>query len=123
MNGKRIPFIHLYPMQLLKFLTALFNSGMGYSAINTVKSALATLVTLPGGQPLGKHPTVLRYIKELEVPWLHERDFRNAAHSAQVQLNLQLLRHLKGLNLSTLTRKQLTLKVTVLLALLSGQRL
>ena len=48
--------------QVVEFLTQLFQTGLGYSAINTARSALSSIVTL-GHVPLGEHPMIKRFLK------------------------------------------------------------
>ena len=40
----------------IEFLVSLYNSGLGYSAINTACSALSTVLILQNGRKFGKHP-------------------------------------------------------------------
>ena len=103
--------------EVLNFLTALFRSGLGYSAINTAKSALASLVVLPMGQVLGKDPVVMRYMKGI-----FEKRPSLPRYSATWDVSL-VLQHLQGMDMNTVSLKQLTMNMTVLLALLTGQQL
>ena len=41
----------------------LFCSGLGYSAVNTARSALSSIVTLNDGSKFGGHPLVCRCLK------------------------------------------------------------
>ena len=50
---------------MLTFLTDLFETGFGYSAIHTAKSALAAIVQLPDGPKLGSHPLIAWFMKGL----------------------------------------------------------
>ena len=47
---------------VLEFLNELFQEGLGYSAINTARSALSTIVYC-NGFPVGSHPLVIRFVK------------------------------------------------------------
>ena len=47
----------------IEFLTSLFNKGLGYSAINTARSALSTVITVPNYATFGTHPLVTRFLK------------------------------------------------------------
>ena len=40
----------------IDFLASLYEEGLGYSAINTARSALSSVLTLPGNVTFGKHP-------------------------------------------------------------------
>mgnify|MGYP002804058519 FL=1 len=47
----------------IEFFTELFNLGVGYSAINTARSALSTTILPIAGIPFGKDPLVCRFLK------------------------------------------------------------
>ena len=47
----------------LEFLTSLFRQGLGYSAINTARSALSAIITLGEKTTFGEHPLVTRFMK------------------------------------------------------------
>ena len=49
--------------KVIEFLTELFHTGLGYSAINTARSALSSVILLPGGRPVGEHPPYLSFSK------------------------------------------------------------
>ncbi|PFX19085.1 hypothetical protein AWC38_SpisGene16515 [Stylophora pistillata] len=51
------------PAQVLDFLTDLFEQGLGYSAMNTVKSPLSQVLHSPTGVPFGELPTVKQFLK------------------------------------------------------------
>lgn len=101
----------------IEFLASLYEEGLGCSAINTARSALSSVLTLPGNVTFGNHPLVSRFLKgvfELKpsLPRYH--------HIWDVSV---VLEHLKTLEpVSTLDLKVLTLKLTMLLCLLTGQR-
>ena len=42
--------------QGVEFLVTLFRSGLGYSAVNTARYALSSIVTLNDGSKFGEHP-------------------------------------------------------------------
>ena len=46
-----------------EFLTGLFNSGVGYSVINTARSALSSIIQMPNGVSFGKLPLITRLLK------------------------------------------------------------
>lgn len=55
---------------LLEFLTVLFKAGLGYSAINTARSAVSAIV-FSDSVSLGSHPLIVRFMKgvfELRTP-------------------------------------------------------
>ena len=41
-----------------EFLTRLFNSGVGYSVVNTARSALSSIIQMPHGVSFGKLPLI-----------------------------------------------------------------
>ena len=47
----------------IEFLTFLFESGLGYSALNTARSALSAILPLFNGIKFGEHPLVGRFLK------------------------------------------------------------
>ena len=101
----------------IDFLASLYEDGLGYSAINTARSALSSVLTLPGNVTFGNHPLVTRFLKgvfELK-PSLPRY---NRIWDVSVVLG-----HLKTLEpVYALDLKALTLKLTMLLCLLTGQR-
>lgn len=90
---------------------------MGYSAINTARSALSSVLDLPGANTFGTHPLVTRFLKgvfEL-TPSLP----RNTT-IWDVRTVLQYLKPLHPI--PKLSLKTLTKKLTTLLCLLTGQQ-
>ena len=102
---------------VLNFLTELFETGIGYSAINTAKSALTAIVQLPNGQKLGSHPLMLRFMKGI-----FEKRPSLPRYSTTWDV-ASVLDYLKAMELKTLGLKELTMKLALLLCLLTGQRL
>ena len=47
----------------IDFLASLYEKGLGYSAINTARSALSSVLDLPGGNAFGTHPLLTRFLK------------------------------------------------------------
>jgi hypothetical protein len=100
----------------LSFLLSLFNQGLGYSAINSARSALSTCATIDG-QPVGQHPLVCRFLKSVfnQRPALPKY---NVTWDTDV-----VLKYLKQLSpCSKLTVKLLSHKLVMLFLLLAGQR-
>ena len=101
---------------MVEFLTALFHQGLGYSALNSARSALSTSIVCDG-VPVGQHPLVVRLLKGVfqlrpalprnEVTW-------------DPDIVLSYLKHLSPVK--TISLKMLSLKLVTLLALLSGHR-
>ena len=102
--------------QVLTFLKHLFDGGLGYSALNTARSALSSLITIDN-TPLGQHRLVIRFLKSVF-------EQRPALPRNLVIWDAdRVLEYLRSLSpVKRLPLKQLTLKLTMLLLLLSGQR-
>ena len=110
--------LHPPVSEVINFLTMLYNTGIGYSAINTAKSAIASLVKPPEGhRTLGQHPLMIRYMKGI-----FEQRPSLPRYCATWDVK-QVLDWLQRQDLQTLTLKELTHKTAMLLCLLSGQRL
>ena len=101
----------------IDFLTELFNSGIGHSAINTARSALSTIILPKDGIPFGKDPLVCRFLKGVfEIrPCLPKY--------SHIWDTTKLLCHLKTFpTIETTSLKDLTRNLTTLLCILTGQR-
>ena len=102
---------------VLDFLTVLYQQGLTYSAINTARSALSSYVTLKDGTCVGKHPLVSRLMKGIfqeKPPRPKYTDIWDVS---------VVLSHLHSLSpVDTLSLKELTLKLLMLILLVSGQR-
>ena len=102
---------------VLHFLTTLYEEGLGYSAINTARSALSAVVILPDNKTVGSHPLVVRFLKgifELRTPQPRSNE------TWDVYKVLHYFKHL-GEN-SELSLKDLTCRLCALLLLISAQR-
>ena len=101
----------------VEFLVSLYKAGVGYSAVNTARSALSSLLILENNEKFGDHPLVVRCMKGIfEVkPSLPKY---NEIWDIRVVLD-----YLKTFGVSSaLSLKDLTLKLTMLLCLTTGQR-
>ena len=105
--------------QGINFLTELYQTGMGYSALNTARSALSTMIFVHSKEhsSFGQHPLVCRFIKGT---------FESRPSLPRYQDTWDVtvvLDYLTKLGAPTaLSMKNLTLKVVMLMALLTGQR-
>ena len=102
---------------VLDFLTELYDSGLGYSALNTARSALSTIVNLPGEHTVGSHPLICRFLKGVFKvrPTLPRYE--------QTWDTSVVLDYLETLHpVATLSLKDLTLKLVMLTLLVTGQR-
>ncbi|XP_031555133.1 uncharacterized protein LOC116292034 [Actinia tenebrosa] len=98
----------------LKSLMKLYQEGVSYSTLNTARSALSTVVNI---KDFGNNPIVTRFMKgifELRKPTPKYTEIWDVSI---------VLRYLSGLYLyESLTLKNLTLKLLMLLLLVSSQR-
>jgi hypothetical protein len=103
--------------EAIEFLTLLFESGLGYSALNTARSALSSILPLMEGVKFGEHPLVCRYLKgvfELRPTLPRYTEIWNVD---------TVLRYLTTLKPALeMTMKELSLRLTMLLCLLTAQR-
>ena len=49
--------------QPIEFLTKIFESGVGYSSVGTVRSALSSVLIMDNGMSFEKHSLVQRFMK------------------------------------------------------------
>ena len=94
----------------LEILTYLYRQGLGYSAINTARSALSAVITLGDKTTFGEHPLVTRFLKGIfEIKPSLPR-YSVVWDVGTVLKYLQTLRPISDLPL-----KQLTTKLVMLL--------
>ena len=103
---------------VIEFLTELFQSGIGYSCLNTARSALSSVIVFPDNKPVGSHPLVVRFMKGV---FERRPSLPKYTSTWDVNVVLTFLRTLK--DVQTLSLKELSWKLTTLLMLLSGQRI
>lgn len=104
-------------LDTIDFLAELFDSGIGYSSMNTARCALSAYITLPNGTTLGTHPLVKRLMRGIFTlkPALPR-------YSSTWDVNI-VFGYLRSQGpAAKLSLKQLTLKLVMLLALLTAQR-
>lgn len=102
---------------VLAFLTLIYEQTHSYSAVNTARCALSAFLILDSGQTIGTHPLVARFLRGVFV--LHPPNPRYK-EVWDVKLVLNYLRTLSPI--ATLRLRDLTLKLCMLIALLSAQR-
>ena len=97
-------------------MTELFHQGLGYSSLNSARSALSTYITIDG-TPVGSHQLMKRFMKGVF-------NLRPALPKNEVTWDTNcVLRYLKKLSpVRKLSLKELTFKLVMLTALLTGQR-
>lgn len=105
-----------YIANVLDFLTALYKTGLSYSAINTARSSLSCFLNIDG-KPVGEHPLVTRFLRGIF-------NLRPAIPKTKAIWDPEtLLHYLKSLSpVKQLNFKDLSRKSVTLLWLLSGQR-
>ena len=62
-RGRGIDPISASLDQQIEFLTKIFESGVGYSSVGTVRSALSSVLIMENRISFGKHPLFQRFIK------------------------------------------------------------
>ena len=101
----------------LEFLRELFESGVGYSGINTARSALSSVIPPNCGVPFGKDPLVCRFLKGV-----FELKPSLPKYSEIWDINQVLCYLQQYSSISELPLKDLTMNLATLLCLLTGQR-
>ena len=104
---------------VLDFLSMLHENGLSYSTVNTARSMLSSILQLNinSSLPVGQLPIVKRFMKGI-----YELRPSLPKYTATWDLSTVLNYLRKGASLSVLSLKELTVKLTFLLTLLSGQR-
>ena len=98
-------------------MTLLFDNGLSYSSLNTARGALSALGIKLDGTSVGSHALVIRYMKGVYNFRLTKRKYSGTLDVSSV------LRQLKKWSpVKTLSLKQLTLKLTMLIALTNAAR-
>ena len=101
----------------VNFLAILYDEGIGYSALNTARSALSNVFTLQNNQTFGTHPLVTRFMKGV-----FETRLSLPRYSETRDVNV-VLDYIAGLGQpEDQDLKMLSYKTVMLLALLTGQR-
>ena len=101
----------------VNFLAELYREGIGYSALNTARSALSTTCMLKNSETFGTHPLVSRFMKGV---FESRPSLPRYSETWDVNVVLKYLSNLGQPEEQTL--KMLTYKTAMLLALLTGQR-
>jgi hypothetical protein len=114
-DERKINWLDAEVEQGIDFMAFLFEHRLSYSAINSARSALSALFTPKDGTEFREHRLVCRFLKGVfEIkPYLPR-------YMGIWEVG-QMLTYLRSLNVE-LTLKQLTHKLVMLLAILTGQR-
>ena len=100
----------------MNFLAKLFQSSVGYSAINTARSALSLILILPDNTTFGSHPLVSRLLKVVF-------ELRPALPKYQSIWDISVVLNLLGSwHIQNISLKHLSLELAMLLVLTTSQR-
>lgn len=115
-HNARLLLLPSHP-QKVNFLADLVKSGVGYSGVNTARSAISTILVISDSATFGTHPLVKRFLKGVfeQKPSLPR--YETIWDVSQVLTHLRSYPPVEDISL-----KKLTFKVVKLLALLTGQR-
>ena len=104
-------------ISVIEFLTLLFEQNLSYNSLCVARSALASFLTLDGSETVSSHPLISRYLKGVFTlkPPAPRYDY-----IWDVRVVLDLLR--KWSPATNLSLKLLTLKLVMLVALVTAQR-
>ena len=102
---------------VLDFMTSLFESGLGYSALNTARSALSAICFTRDSVTVGTHPLVVRFMRGVFNMRPTLPRYKEIWDVSKVLLYLKSLPPVKQLTL-----KMLTLKLVMLIALVTAAR-
>ena len=102
---------------MLDFLTELYNTGLGYSAINTARSAISSILLSTGAVSFGSHPLVVRFLRGV---YNSRPSLPRYTEIWDARIVLDKLREKSPAY--TLALKELTYKLVMLIALVSAQR-
>ena len=112
---RELDSLHPSVADVIQFLT-LFEKNLSYSSLNTARSALSTIITVDG-MSIGNHPLVVRFLKgvfNLRPPVPRYKGVWDVSI---------VLRFLKTLSpVSSLSLKNLSLKLVMFLSLVTAQR-
>lgn len=117
-NRRQIHPFYPSVIQVLEFLTSLFQAGLSYSSINASRSALSALLSCKQRRAIGIHPLVIRFLKgtfELRPPTT------KYSHTCDAFIVFNYLRTKYPIN--GLSLKQTSQKLVMLIALTTAQSL
>ncbi|CAG2200009.1 unnamed protein product [Mytilus edulis] len=105
-------------LNVLEFLTSLYEIGLGYSAINTARSMLSSFMSVNQEKTVGQWPLVKRFLKGI---FNLKPSLPRYQRTWDVEVVLKYLKTLSPVYMLSL--RVLTYKLVTLLLLLTGQRL
>ena len=108
--------INLSENNILNYLTMLHQRNLGFSSVNTTKSTLSSLCSLLHKRDIGKKPLIRHFMKGIF-------NLKPALPRYVNTWNVQVVTdYLESLITSELNLKSLSVKLTTLLVLATGQR-
>lgn len=102
---------------MIEFFTEQFHKGLGYDSLNTARGALSSLGLNFDGFKVGSHPLVVRYMKGVFVLKPPKPRYTATWDVNKVLCYLRKLSPVRHISL-----KELTLKLTMLMALIQAAR-
>jgi len=102
---------------IVDFLQQVFDSGVGYSSINTARSALSLILPDLGNTPIGSHPDINRFIKGVSRTRPPKPRY-DSTWDPQIVIQFLANKH----PLASLSLKELSLKCVTLIALCTAHR-
>ena len=102
--------------EVIDFLTELFDSGLGYSGLSTARCALSSVIHLDDNRTVGSHPLVNRFLKAAFNYRPSIPRYNSVWDPTRVLTYLKTLPPLENISL-----KELTHKLIMLTALVTGQ--
>ncbi|XP_055954504.1 uncharacterized protein LOC126811206 isoform X1 [Patella vulgata] len=109
---KKISIIQSSIADVTSFLTELFETGLSYSSLNTARSALSAMGIIIQGHSVGTHPVISKFMRGVFNLRPSKPRHMVTWDVGKVLLYLKKLSPVKDLSL-----KDLTLKLTMLIAL------
>ena len=114
---KQINQVQASLVNVLDFLTKLFEEGLSYSSLNSARSSLSALGLCCDNIVVGSHPTIIRFMRGVYNLRPQQQKF---VHIWDTNMVLCYLRKLSPV--CTLALKELTLKLVMLIALTDATR-
>lgn len=115
-HQKQIDPVSATVPQALDFLVELFETGIGYSGINTARCALYSVLKPVDGVTFEAQESGKRFLKGV-----YEARSSNPRYAVTWDVN-KVLNYLKSISTTECSLKDLTLKLVTLMSLVSAQR-
>jgi len=116
-QGRKVDPVSCGVQPFLDFLTSLFEEGLQYRSINTIRSAVSSTHHAIDGSPIGSHPLVRQLFKGVYNTRPPQPRY---AHTWDVNIVLTYIKQL-GEN-QDLSLRQLSMKLVMLMSLTSASR-